>query len=991
MYDGELKDAVEIFEDEWRGAIKTPQSRWIDSICYHTMIGECYYHMGRLDEALTHYTAALSLYLAFPDWLIRVQFPPTIAPAQTHVYQSLPWGGTNRPGRPGRFPSEMLIGQGRINNNAVIQQGGVFQPAMLMPVQVQEIVRCTAVAIRRRTELLGPLSPHDPMTADLLAVLGRNPGLPNHWSQAWVDVQYAMALLAAGKVAEALPVLNRSLIVAGEYDHPLTPIALLELGRIALQRGDFDTASRLFHEATVAAVQFEDGTVLEEAFRYGALTHLVANRPGVFAELEPAAQWAKVKNLRFLRVSLLLSAAENLLEQRQTVPAVALLDEAQTVIGRREMGAGRIGARLQYLRAIALFQQGKHEAGEQALAATMRYMRGGSHWLFQIRQVDTRFIAGQITLQGPLTPRVALDVYNQLLVDPAAVDWIYRPMESLAVLTTPHSESMEHWFLVALMRNDREAALEIADRARRHRFFSTFPFGGRLIVLRHVLEAPIDSLSAEARLNRQDLLAHHPDYDKLSQQSRQLRQALSAMPIKPGNQEQSDQQRKLVQQWAELTARQELMLREMALRRHPAAMVFPPLRTTKELRERLPEGQAMLVFFVAKGDLYAFLINKENYDSWRLTNASRVGRNLVALLRSFGQYEANRELSLKEVEEAAWQKEAQELLASILQGSRADFAANFPELAIVPDGIMWYVPFESLVVEVDGQLRPLISRFAIRYAPLASLAVPSEAPRSVTGPTVVVLGRLYPQADDKTAQAAFDQLARVVPRAVSVPKQVAAGPTSMVAPRIGQLIVLDDLPQDAPPYGWSPIPVTGAAPGNTLADWIALPWGGPQVVILPGYHTAAETALRRTGPAAPGAEVFLSVCGLMSCGAQTILLSRWRTGGQTAFDMVREFAQELPYESPAEAYRRATLVVADGRLDLAREPRIKSAAVAEPPKAHHPFFWAGYMLIDSGRSAAAQAPAGEKAPGEAVPPAETKPPAEGEQPAVDEGDRREQT
>ncbi len=39
----------------------------------------------------------------------------------------------------------------------------------------------------------------------------------------------------------------------------------------------------------------------------------------------------------------------------------------------------------------------------------------------------------------------------------------------------------------------------------------------------------------------------------------------------------------------------------------------------------------------------------------------------------------------------------------------------------------------------------------------------------------------------------------------------------------------------------------------------------------------------------PGDEVFLAVCGLMANGARTILLSRWRTGGQTSVDLVREF------------------------------------------------------------------------------------------------------
>ncbi len=76
FYDGDYRAALEHFKANARGAIKTSQSRWIDSICYETMQGECYYQMGQYPEALGHYTAALELYLGFPTWLSQVAFQP---------------------------------------------------------------------------------------------------------------------------------------------------------------------------------------------------------------------------------------------------------------------------------------------------------------------------------------------------------------------------------------------------------------------------------------------------------------------------------------------------------------------------------------------------------------------------------------------------------------------------------------------------------------------------------------------------------------------------------------------------------------------------------------------------------------------------------------------------------------------------------------------------------------------------------------------------
>jgi len=949
FYDGEYKDALRQFQDEWRGAIKTPQSRWIDSICYHTMIAECYYHMGSLDQALEHYNAALRLYLAFPDWMMRVQFPPSVRPMQPGAFRAPPWGATTRRSRPGHFPSTMLIGQGQIDLGPAFFRGGALQSAQLFPIEPQEIVRCTTLAIRRRTELLGPLSKYDPLTADLLATLSRNPGPPNHWSQAWIDVQLGLALVAAGRETQALPVLNRALTAAGEFDHPLTSTALLELGRLALLRGDYVAASMFFHEATITAVYFPDAGILEEAFFYGALTHLAANREGVFPMLEPAAAWAKVKDLRRLRVSLLLSAAENLAVLAQTARAAAMLEEARSAIGRRPMGAGRIGARLSYLTAMVLFQQRNPAAGDEALGAAMSYMQHGSLWLYHLLQLDRSFTGGQITTRGPITPRTAMELYTELLRDPQATDWKLQPMESLAVLRTPHSESVEHWFLVALERKEHEAALEIADRARRHRFFSTLVYGGRLQSLRWILEAPDELLDQEARLNRQDLLAQYPAYGVLAQQARQVRASLRAMPLAPEEPEAFRGLREQLERLGAISAQQEAILREMAVRREPAALVFPPVRSAKQVQEALPEGNVLLAFFAAGGDLYAFLMNREQYTYWRVKGTPILTKQIVGLLRAMGHFEQNRELSLKDVTDLQWKGPAQAVLDHIVEGSQADFTASFPELVVVPDGITWYVPFESLLVDVGGQVRPLIARFRVRYAPTVSLAIPDGRERSPTAQTAVVVGRLYPRDDDAVAQAAFDDLARAVPRSVALSRPPLAGPSALYASLMDALIVLDDINlENEGPYTWAPVPIERGKPGNTLSDWLALPWQGPDVVILPGFHTAAENSLKQVSPAAPGAEVFLTVCGLMSSGARTLLISRWRSGGQTSFDIVREFAQELPHTTPADAWQRAVLVVADSRLNLEAEPRVKRAATADPPKATHPFFWAGYMLIDSG-------------------------------------------
>ncbi len=606
FYDGDYPTALRAFEGECRTSIKTAQSRWIDSICYQTMCGECYVQMGAFDAALPHFTDALQLFVRFSDWMTKVQFPPTIRLAAIGMRKAVPWGASTRQAQLGAYPTSMFIGQGQIDFTDVVQQGGIVQQANLFPVTPQEIIRATTLALRRRATLLGPASKFDPVTNDVLVAMGRSLGPPNHWSESWGNLERGLAFEAAGKSEQALSYLQRAVLAGGEFDHPLTSVALLELGRLAFTRGQYPVAAKMFEEASYAAVNYPDSGVLEEAFRYGMLTHLLSNGKGLFAPLEPAIQWAKVNRLRQLRASLLLCAAENYAVLGESGRAAAMLDEARATIARRPMGAGWIGARLSYLSALVAFQQRRTAEGNTALAAAMAYMRHGSLWLFHIG------VADQMYAGGNATPRVTMDLLNEVLRDPQPADWATDPMESLAVLMTPHAQATEHWFEAAIERNETQTAMEIAERIRRQRFFGSLELGGRLESLRWILEASAEYLPQAAQLQRQEILTRFPAYDRLSQQVRKIRATLAKMPLVAEGQATKEQSRA----WGELVTvsrQQEAMLREIALRREPASTIFPPLRSIGEVQKSLPNKHAILAFFATSRRLYGFLLNNERF------------------------------------------------------------------------------------------------------------------------------------------------------------------------------------------------------------------------------------------------------------------------------------------------------------------------------------------------------------------------------------------
>jgi tetratricopeptide (TPR) repeat protein len=937
LYGGEYRDALKGFSSE-RG-IRAGQNRWIDSICYQTMTGECFYKLGQYNDALASYTAALNLYVAYADWMTRLGSPPTIGVVANRP--GVPWGRSTRNAKVGRF-QRLTVTQGQPITEAAIARGGPIQAPVAVAINAAEIVRCTCLAMMRRSELLGPLARHDALAAKVEAAAARRQGLPNHWSRAWLDAQLGFAYAAAGNSGQAAGHLQQSLSIAGEMDHPLTGLALLQLGKLSLEAGRLDEAAQFFAEATYSAAEPEhnDLLVLEEAFRYGAITHAIRRAKTVFAPLEPAAAWAARRGGRELHASLVILAAESAAYAGQTKQAVQLVGQARTLIGRRMMGLCEIGARLHFAAALAQYQSGNVPQGDEALHTALKIYKGFSPWLYQLT------LASSELAKNNLSARHARSIFERLGDDPLPADWVARPLDCLAVLSTPHHATYEQWF-DTIPERDLDAALDVADRARRHRFYSALPFGGRLLALRWLLEAPDAALDNAARLQRQDLQSRYPAYVELGKRALAIRDQLKQLPLVPGegNAEQVRKQSALLAELAELSSGQEVILREIAVRREPADFVFPPLVKMKEVQEALPSGSVLLSVFAANRQLHAVLLSKEKYANWKIERPELLEKKIVALLRAIGNFDGLRDLPPSHFTDTSWEAPARDVIDTFLKGSGLNFAQKFDELIVVPDGAIWYLPFEAVQVGVGNDSVPLVTKTRIRYAPTMGLAVAGRPGRLESPATGLVLSR--PESSDTPdASGSFvTRLRSVMPKTTVLPGSL-AGPSPLYGALVDGLIVLEDLgnnPQS--PFDWSPLPLDRPKTAGAIGNWLALPWKSADVVVLTGFHSAAESALKAD---VFGQDVFLASCALMATGARTALLSRWRTGGESSRELVRQFVQELPYSTASQSWQRAVQLVKASSLDVDAEPRIRTSGGATTIDGRHPFLWAGYMVFDTG-------------------------------------------
>lgn len=954
FYDGEFVEAGRDFRDAGRTGIASTEGRWIDSICYYTMMGECYYQMGKMGNALDQYTAALNLFLAHRDWMLRVEFPANID-AEQNRNKSVTWGSSSRKTTIGHFQARFQSLQGRFDNDQVIQKGGVVSPPQLYPVYVSEIVRCTCLALSRRREIMGPACEYDPTTIALVDALSRRPGPPNSWAQCWVELELGLALASANKIPQAASELTKSLLAGGQFDHPLTCVGLLELGKLAFDQGKYDAAITFFHEATISALFFDRFEVMEEGFRLGALAHSASGQPGVYPPLVPAA--AASKRVPICQTSILAALAEQLCTAGNLTDAATTIAQARGNLNRREMALGAIGSRVNYQAARIALQSGDVRTGGSALATALTYQKGSSKRLFQIALVDSLFVKGDVT------ERVADLLFTDVLREPIRTDWIVDPLDTLAVGLSAHPQPYEHWFELALSRKEHEKAINIGDRIRRHRYYATQPLGGRLLALRWVLEAPKEVLSEEALLQRQDLLVKYPKFAELSQQSKAIRDQLEALPVLPAEADDQKQQAALFADLAKVSAAQESLLQIMALERVPSEFAFPPLRDTKELQAQIPEGTLVFYYLATSRNVHAFAISSQRYGYFTVAQPAKVRADIVELLKSMGHHDRTQPVDAADLMDEAWKTPADRLLGQLTNQTKPEEWAKYKELVIIPDSVLWYLPFEALPVKVGESTSPLLSQVAIRYAPTLSLAMPDKRGLRPVARTAIVSGKLLPRDDEKIAAAHRDQVAEAVPGSVILSQQppVTSG---LFGSAFDRLVVLSDM-QDSEklPFGWSPLALDAGKPGSTLSDWSLLPWTGVEQVVLPGFHTPAEYGLKKGGS---GDEIFLSLCGLMASGSRTVLLSRWRVGGESTTNLMREFVQELPHEPAAVAWRRSVQLCNENLIDPAAEGRLKPSPAADGLKADHPFFWSGYLLADTGLVPPKEMPAEPPAPAAAA-------------------------
>ncbi|QGJ69185.1 Hypothetical protein PBC10988_8530 [Planctomycetales bacterium 10988] len=330
---------------------------------------------------------------------------------------------------------------------------------------------------------------------------------------------------------------------------------------------------------------------------------------------------------------------------------------------------------------------------------------------------------------------------------------------------------------------------------------------------------------------------------------------------------------------------------------------------------------------------------------------------MKGVFRDWGLVDSTRPVQKKTIDDTGWIKQAEELRTLLFrQAGAISSPNNLKELVIVPDGMLWYFPFEVLGAQDQHLDDSWLAQTPIRYVPYAGCIMHDGRSRSRQPITLVSLGRLHPTDEPHVSSDAYFDLSHSIPDSLPVTTdRTIPGSFDCVSSLFQQLIVLDDLatPSEGKLDG-KLMPALDQSVDNSVYGLIQLPWNGLQSIVLPGYHTAAEDGLSGNSRNFLGNDLFIPISGMLASGTQTVAISRWRMGGQNTINLLRELMQELPYSSTSEAWRRSVLLSWQNPLDPILEPRLQVPSLNDELLPIHPVFWSGIQVIDLGEAAPAE-------------------------------------
>ncbi|WP_345683803.1 hypothetical protein [Novipirellula caenicola] len=920
---GDLENALDAFEGALRSTRRDINGRWIDSIPVYAMLAECYWHMGSVPQARENIDAAMQVAIRYRGWLNKVDWRSAV---RDGVQVSPP---------PGVWPAAMAIKRiptsdrimyrsGQQVTEQTLIQGGVIEEPNLRAMDIIEIMRGLAIASYRRRIILGPLSEQDNFVNELAESTNVG-GIPQPVAQTMVGALHGAARFAAYDDKRAFPEASKSALSSGGA-HPLSAIALLVQASVLAESDTAEGSLAAALACVNVAAALEQPELIGEALQLAAGVASDKEANVVRTAADTAAN-AMLRKSRLASVHGFVASADAAVKSRDYDAATLSIGHAKSLSDRRDVVQPRIDAYGAFVAAKLAAARGDAIGLKSNSVVDKAY--GSMRTFAQQHRVRNRTLVSMPStyqfalLSQSLGTRIGGSTSDAILEyftnDPPPGLWRRDPVDAMTFLTIDRLAALAMRLAIAAEQTDGVKVLARTDTLLAERFSQTMPLAGRIAHVRVLASADEQTLSDDQRKFR----------DQGPAEFKRLRQMVLDNANLPAETVNDSVVEKLAQQ-------QESLATLIAFSRGSLPRLAPPRVDEKAPIQGLPKRTALVTFAFVGNRLYTTFSLNGNTQSWTNNNTSRLPAMIGSVLRSIG---VGKTRGARLPEDNAWRKDAATLLKFLFPDASFFAGTDIDDLVIVPDGPLWYLPFDML--PIDGEDAEFLGdKMSIRYAATPGLAVRPMPVRKKSRAVGLAANRFFAPRDLEVNTAITESIVDAAAGSILLPV-AEMPPTTMLGLVLDSLIVAAPSVMDMNnPFAMSVLPYEAGKPNASLGAWLQLPSQLPKTIALAGFRSQAEAT--RLGD---GRDLFMTLCALNIAGVDDVLISRWAVGGESSAIVLREFSQELPFSGMVDAWRRARMVLRRSDLDPLTEPLLAHADKdLENVTGEEPLFWAGYLL-----------------------------------------------
>jgi CHAT domain-containing protein len=335
-----------------------------------------------------------------------------------------------------------------------------------------------------------------------------------------------------------------------------------------------------------------------------------------------------------------------------------------------------------------------------------------------------------------------------------------------------------------------------------------------------------------------------------------------------------------------------------------------PSESSEQLRSAIPAETVLLEYFESRGNLYLFVVTREQVRLIRLGSMQPIRHALKLLQFQLGRYRTHPESHSTPDGVAAAQHHLESLQEMLLKPAR-EVLKGYRRWVVAPHRQLHAVPFSAL--EKDGAY--VFEQIEIVFTPSASVYAACRNRRAPPATGSVVLAVPDPRSPNIEDEAA--QVAKLLPGAKLLSGDAASTAAFHDAAKncgILHLAAHGVFRRDNPMFSSIEL-----ADGRLSLFDLSRTKLNVGLVVLSACNTGTAVSVG-------GDELLGLMRGFLSSGAQNLMVSLWEVNDRSTTDFMVLFYRYLGEGgSPAAAIRRATAMMRE----------------THP----HPYFWAPFILV----------------------------------------------